>query len=81
MAGAFGFFMIYQVTGIGGKVKSGAIYIEIVFAVVGALIGLFVGSKLQFAVKTIGTAFIGAFLFTLGVSQYAGHLQQQPDEE
>jgi len=80
MAGAFGFFMIYQVTGIGGKVKSGAIYIEIVFAVVGALIGLFVGSKLQFAVKTIGTAFIGAFLFTLGVSQYAGHLQQQPDE-
>jgi len=35
---------------------------------------VFIGIKTQFAVKTIGTAFIGAFLVTIGISMYVGHL-------
>lgn len=80
-AGSFAFYFIYQVTGIGNKVEHGGLYIELAFTGVGGIIGLFIGKKIQFAVKTIGTAFIGAALFTFGVSQYAGHLEQRAGEE
>lgn len=74
IAGAFGFFMIFTVTGLGGKLNGGKVWVEIAFAVVGAIIGIIVGWKLQFVVKTVGTAIIGSFIFVVGVSFYAGGL-------
>jgi len=74
LAGALAGYMLYNVSGIGNKVDKGAIWIQLAFAVVGGAVGLFVGKKLQFYVKTIGTAFIGAVMIILGVSFYLGHL-------
>lgn len=53
-----------------GKVENGSV--EIVGAIVGALLGGYFGNKSNKFVKCVGTAFVGAFFITKGASFYLG---------
>lgn len=81
LAGAFGFYMIYQVSGLATKIKSGQVWVQLGFSIIGGLVGIFIGIKVQFVVKTIGSAFIGAFLCAIGVSFYFGNLITKEGQE
>lgn len=81
LAGVFGFLMIYQVTGIAGKISSGQIWVQLGFCIIGGLIGIFIGLKVQFVVKTVGTAFIGANLVAVGASFYFHNLITKEGQE
>jgi hypothetical protein len=59
--GAFGFKLIASVAGIRNE------YAVIAILVVGIAAGIFLGMKLNFYVKTIGTAFLGSYMFTRGL--------------
>lgn len=64
MAGGFLFVIIYNVTSIQNY------WALLGFLVLGGIVGLFIGFKVQYAVKTVGTALMGAFIFIYGVQSY-----------
>lgn len=81
LAGAFGFYMIFQVSGLATKIKTGQVWVQLGFSILGGLVGIFIGIKVQFVVKTVGSAFIGAFMCCIGASFYLGHLITKEGQE
>ena len=65
-AGAFGFKLLSNVAGIRNE------YAAIGILVLGAVAGAFLGYKLNHLVRTVGTAFLGAYILTRGAGFFFG---------
>ena len=71
--GAFGFKLISNVAGVRNE------YAAIAVLVAGVVAGVFIGIKFNFYVKTIGTAFLGAYIFTRGAGFFFGGFPEAGD--
>tara|TARA_B110001450_G_C17618465_1_gene480214 strand:+ start:348 stop:1511 length:1164 start_codon:yes stop_codon:yes gene_type:complete len=71
--GAFGFKLITNVAGIRNE------YAALAIMIVGIAVGVFLGMKLNFYVKTIGTAFLGSYMFTRGLGYVFGGFPEVGD--
>jgi len=71
--GAFGFKLISNVAGLRNE------YAAIAVMVFGIIAGVFIGIKFNFYVKTIGTAFLGAYIFTRGAGFFFGGFPEAGD--
>lgn len=73
-AGAFGFKLLTNVAGVRNE------YAVIAILVAGAAIGVFIGYKLNEWVRTIGTAFLGAYMAIRGTGFVFGGFPEGTDD-
>lgn len=73
-AGAFGFKLLTNVAGLRNE------YAVIAILVLGAVLGVYIGYKLNEFVRTIGTAFLGSYMLVRGAGFFFGGFPEGADD-